>query len=74
MLIEIHEQNPIHTVVLDIIRAEQLASWIEGELGAEVVDWPQTTPYKVRDYERFMEALRQGWLKHSGDEAMTVMR
>ena len=71
MLIEIHERNPVHTVVMDMSRAEQLASWIEEEIGATVVDWPQSIPVKTKDFERFMEALRQGWLKHSGDEAMT---
>ena len=71
MLVEIHEANPVHTVVMDMARAEQLAAWIEAELGATVIDWPQSIPVKVRDFERFMEALRQGWLKHAGDEAMT---
>ena len=71
MLIDIHDANPIHTVVMDMARAEQLASWIETEIGARVIDWPQSIPFKTRDFERFMAALRQGWLKHSGDEAMT---
>lgn len=70
-LIEIHDRNPVHTVVMDMARAEQLASWIETELGARVIDWSQSNPQAVTDYERFMEALRQGWLFHTGDEQLT---
>jgi phage terminase large subunit-like protein len=68
---DVHERNPIHTVVMDMTRAEQLASWIETEIGAVVVDVPQTNAGAVKDFERFMEALRNGWLKHSGDAALT---
>ena len=41
-LIEIHARNPVHTVVMDTCRAEQLAEWISQELGATVIDRPQT--------------------------------
>jgi phage terminase large subunit-like protein len=68
---EIHEANPIHTVVMDTSKAEQLASWIENELGCEVVDRAQTNEFAVMDYDRFMEALREGWLKHTGDPGLT---
>lgn len=70
-LIAIHERNPIHTVVMDISRAEQLSIWIADELGATVIERPQTTPMAVQEYDRFMEALRNGWLKHAGDPDMT---
>ena len=65
-LIELHARNPIHTVVMDSSRAEQLGSWIGSELGATVVDRQQTNAFAAQDYERFMDALRQGWLKHTG--------
>jgi hypothetical protein len=71
-LVEIHERNPIHTVVMDISRAEQLGSWIEAELGATVIDRGTSNQFAAQDYERFMEALRNGWLKHSGDTDMTT--
>lgn len=72
MLIEIHEVNPIHTVVLSIERAgTMLADWIAEEFGAQVVDRGQTQQYAVQDYESFMEALRNGWLKHAGDSLLT---
>jgi phage terminase large subunit-like protein len=67
----IHERNPLHTVVMDTSRAEQLAAWIAEETGAEVIDRAQTNALAVEDYDRFMEALRQGWLKHTGDKALT---
>jgi phage terminase large subunit-like protein len=70
-LVELHARNPLHTVVMDTIRAEQLAAWISEEFGATVVDRKQTNALAVDDYERFMEALRQGWLRHSGDRALT---
>ncbi|HVS85648.1 MAG TPA: terminase large subunit [Gaiellaceae bacterium] len=66
-----HERGPIHTVVMDMTRAEQLAAWIQDELGAEVVDRSQGNAMAVMDYERFMEALRNGWLRHVGDPGLS---
>lgn len=71
-LSQIHKRNPIHTVVMDMSRAEQLARWIELTLGATVIDRPQTNTFAVQDYDDFMEALRLGWLKHSGDAGLTA--
>jgi phage terminase large subunit-like protein len=71
-LLEIHERNPVHTVVMDMTRAEQLGRWIGEKLGATVIDRAQTIPLAIEDYERFMEALREGWLKHQGDPALTT--
>lgn len=70
-LVEIHKRNPVHTVVMDMSLAEQLAAWIESELGAEVIDAGQSNAAAARDYTKFMEALRNGWLKHTGDRALT---
>ncbi len=70
-LLRIHERNPIHSVVMDMTRAEQLAVWIETELGAKVLDRVQSNTWAAQDYERFMEALRLGWLKHTGDQGLT---
>lgn len=67
----VHGRNPIHTVVMDTSKGEQLASWIESELGAAVVDRTQSNPMAALDYARFMEALRKGWLWHSGDPGLT---
>ena len=71
-ILELHARNPIHTVVMDVSRAEQLGSWIEETVGAVVIDRQQTNPLAVEDYDKFMEALRSGWLKHSGDVGLTA--
>jgi phage terminase large subunit-like protein len=70
-LVQIHERNPIQLVVMDTSRAEQLGAWIESELGATVVDRTQSNKFAAQDFERFMDALRNGWLRHSGDAGLT---
>jgi phage terminase large subunit-like protein len=71
MLLDIHARNPVHTVVMDTSSAEQLGEWIGQHLNATVVDRQQTNPLAVLDYDRFMEALRMGWLFHTGDPGLT---
>lgn len=66
-VLAVHAKNPIETVVMDTSKAEQLAVWIESELGCMVVDRQQTNAMACLDYARFMEALRSGWLKYTGD-------
>jgi phage terminase large subunit-like protein len=70
-LIDIHQRNPIHTLVMDTNRAEQLGTWAEHELGCVVIDRAQSNEFAKQDYEKFMEGLRGGQLKHSGDQALT---
>ena len=69
--IDLHQRNPIHTVVMDTNRAEQLGSWLEREIGCRVLDMSQGIPVQVEEYERFMEALRQGYIHHTGDPEFT---
>jgi len=70
-LLAIHKRNPVHTVVMDMTRAEELAHWIQNTLGATVIDRSQSNTAAVEDYERFMEGLRNGWLHHVGDQGLT---
>jgi phage terminase large subunit-like protein len=70
-LVRLHERNPIHTVVMDMSKAEQLSAWIQAELGALVIERGQSNKAAAEDYEAFMEALREGWLRHVGDPVMT---
>ncbi len=70
-ILGLHARNPIHTVVMDMTNGNQLSQWIQETIGAEVVDRTQSIPLSVLDYQRFMEALREGWLKHSGDPGLT---
>ena len=70
-LIDLHQRNPVDTLVMDMSRAEQLASWAEIELGCRVIDRSQSNAFAAADYEAFMEALRNGWLHHQGDRDLT---
>lgn len=70
-LVAVHERTPIATLVMDTSRAEQLGQWAELELGCVVIDWPQNIPTQVQEFDRFMEALRKGWLRHAGDAGLT---
>lgn len=70
-VVEIHQRTPIHTVAMDKSFAMDLAQWIDSEIGATVIDHTQGNATAVEDYDRFMEALRNGWLKHAGDPALT---
>jgi phage terminase large subunit-like protein len=67
---EIASSRAVSTIVMDTNRAEDLAAWFSDELGLIVVDRAQTPVPQAQDYERFMEALRQGWLRHSGDAGL----
>ena len=70
-LLDVHARNPVHTVVMDMSSAEDISHWIEDEIGATVVDRGQSNSHAVEDYDRFTEALRQGWLRHTGDRDLT---
>jgi hypothetical protein len=70
-LLTIHERTPICMVVMDMTNGASIAQWIQEELGVEVLARTQSRPMAVMDYARFMEALREGWLKHSGDVGLT---
>jgi hypothetical protein len=52
---------------MDMERAADIASWIEDELGITVIDRGQTNKLACADYEAFMDGLRNGTLKHTGD-------
>jgi phage terminase large subunit-like protein len=71
-LLRVHAANPVHTVVMDMTNGAQLSQWIEEQLGAKVVDRTQVNSLACLDYARFMEALRMGWLKHTGDPGLTA--
>lgn len=70
-LTDINARTPIHTVVMDPSRGEQMAVWISDTFGCDVINRTQSASVAVEDYERFMEALRSGWLKHTGDAGLT---
>src|SRR5439155_1199670 len=71
-ILAIAKNNPIHSVVMDPSKGEEMAEWLEAQLGARVIEHTQTNVVQADDYERFMEGLRTGVLKHSGDTALTA--
>ena len=68
---QIAARNPIECVVMDTNFGAEIAEWLETELGARVVAHAQTDMPMARAYERFMEALRNGWLHHPRHSGLT---
>jgi hypothetical protein len=64
-------RGPIVGVVMDVTRAQDIAQWIEDELGIEVISRGQGNDAHCLGYERFMAGLRTGTLKHVGDPRLT---
>lgn len=69
--IELHQRNPIHTVVMDPHHAEMLGPWLQREIGCRVLEMSQGIPVQVEEFARFMEGIRNGWIKHTGDREFT---
>ena len=67
---EVHTRNPIDTVVMDMHHAEGLLEFIERDIGARIIENPQNKASAAAEYEQFMAALGEGWLRHSGDEGL----
>jgi phage terminase large subunit-like protein len=65
--IELTDRYRVQTVVMDMERAADIASWIEDGLGVVVIDRGQSNKLACADYEAFMDGLRNGTLKHTGD-------
>ena len=70
-LLEYAGEFKLRTVVMDMHRAEDIAPWIEEELGVTVIDHDhRQVKMHVSDYECFMTGLRNGTVKHVPDEAI----
>jgi len=67
---EMHAENTIDAAVMDMERAEDIAAWLEDELDIMVIDRPQGNANAIEDYDAFMQALRNGTLKHTGDRGL----
>ena len=67
-LLELAGDYRIDTIVMDMHNAEDIAAWIEDELGVEVIDHDHRAQRThVQDYAAFMDGLRNATLKHTGD-------
>lgn len=60
----------IDAAVMDMQRAEDIAAWLEDDLAVTVIDREQGNASAAEDYEAFMEALRNGTLKHTGHSGL----
>lgn len=70
---QLHAEHPIGQVAMDRTGAEEIAAWLEDELGIEVIMVSQKTPSKVAWTERFLQGLRSGAhvLRHMHDPELT---
>lgn len=68
--VAINSRNPIRYVVMDREKGETIAQWLEETLHVEVIERGRTNEPASFDYERFMEGLRHGWIKHTGHEGL----
>jgi phage terminase large subunit-like protein len=70
-LLEYAGEYRLRTVVMDMHRAEDIAAWVEEELGVTVIDHDhRQVKMHVRDYEAFMDGLRNGTVKHVKDDEL----
>lgn len=69
-MLELAHGYQIGTVVMDLSKAEDIAAWIEDELGVSIEDHGQGNQFKVREFDAFMDGLRNGTLKHTGDQGL----
>jgi hypothetical protein len=52
---------------MDMTDGADIAAWLSDDLDLHVIDRAQTTAPQAEDYDRFTEALRNGFLRHTGD-------
>lgn len=67
----IHARNPIRYAVMDPDRGAEIATWLEEDLGVQVVEHLQTHVPMTLAYERLMEAIRNQWLHHPRHRELT---
>jgi phage terminase large subunit-like protein len=69
---DIYERNPVDVVVMDESRAEDIAAWLKDEFPEmRVVPYGQGDSMKALAAERFLEALREDWLRQPRDAEFT---
>jgi phage terminase large subunit-like protein len=60
----------VQEIVMDPDRGAEIAAWLRDDFGVEPTVHGQGVEM-FDAYERFMEALRNGWLRHPGDDEFT---
>lgn len=67
-LLEMQHDWRLDLIVMDMHRAEDIAHWIEDEMGLPVIDHAHgKSSVHVADYRAFTDGLRNGTLKHTGN-------
>jgi len=67
-LLELAEGVRLRTIFMDMHRAEDIAAWVEDEMGVTVVDHDhRQTRVHVADFEGWMDGMRNGTLKANMD-------
>lgn len=66
----LNDVNPIDAVVIDMERAEDIASWLEDEMGLMVIDRPQGNDNACQDYDALVKLMRNGTLRHVRDPGL----
>jgi hypothetical protein len=69
-LLEMAERYKLEVVVMDMSRAEDIAAWMEDDMGLTVIDRAQSNKFAREDFEAFTDGLRNGTLKHTGDPGL----
>lgn len=64
------ERFGVQEIVMDPDRGAEIAAWLRDDLGVEPTVHGQGVEM-FDAYERFMEAIRNGWISHPGDESFT---
>jgi phage terminase large subunit-like protein len=67
---EMLNRYQVDTVIIDMSRAEDTATWLEQERSLKVIEWSQGSAQAADDYERFMQGLRNGKLLHTGSAVL----
>jgi Terminase large subunit, ATPase domain len=69
-MLDLGDAYTLGDIVMDMHKAEDIAAWIEDELGLTVIDRGQSNQLACADYEAVMDGLRNGTLKHTGDPGL----
>jgi phage terminase large subunit-like protein len=64
------DRYTVEEVVMDPDRAVEIAAWVRDDLGVEATEHGQGVEMYAA-YDGFMEAVRNGWLRHPGDPTFT---
>ena len=68
--LDLNERNPVEVVVMDPSNAQDIAQWLDQELGCTVILRSQTNEFATADYANFAQGIRERTLRHTGDRQL----